>query len=82
MVECGESVRRPACVGERQAQGGQHISFALGRAGPAGQTQRGAQLTDPRIDITDIAQNDPRGLMGHRGLIRAGPPRQHSSRPG
>ncbi|MGP8001381.1 MAG: hypothetical protein ACLPKI_29260 [Streptosporangiaceae bacterium] len=71
-VECREPGRRPACVGEGQPQGGQHVSLALRRAGPASQAQRGSQLLNPGTDIAGIAQNNSRGLMGHRCLIPAG----------
>ena len=81
-VKCGQSFSGPAGVDKRHPQSRQHISFAFGQAGPAGQTQRSTRLTDPLIDITNIAQNDRSGLMSHRGLIRAGQLRQNCTRPG
>ena len=65
LVECGESGRGLACISKCQSQRGQHISFSFGGTGLAGQAQCGAQLTDSRIDITGIAQNNSGGLMSN-----------------
>ena len=70
-------VRRPAREDECYSQAGQHLSFAFRRAGPACQAQRVTQLAKACVDITELAQHDSRGLMSHRGLIRARPPLQN-----
>ena len=72
--------RRPAREDERYAQAGEHIGLALGRAGTAGLAQCLAQFTDPGLDVAVVAQHDPRGLMGHGGVIRARPSGEHGTR--
>ncbi len=81
-VECGQPGCRPARVRERQPEGGQHVSLALGGTGLAGQPKRGPQFTDPRADITSIPQNNSGGLMGYGCLIRARPLRENCACPG
>ncbi len=81
-IEGGESARRLACVDERGPQGPEHIGLAFRRTVLAGQLQRAAQLADPGIDITGIAQDDPGGLTSDGGLMRARPAAQYRTRPG
>jgi hypothetical protein len=64
-VECGQPGRRPVGEDERCAEAGEYVGFALGRAGAAGLAQRQAQFTDPGLDVAEVAQHDPRGLMSH-----------------
>ena len=64
-LEGGQPGRRPAREDERHAQAGEDLGFPLDRAGAAGLAQRLAQLTDPGLDVAEVTQHDPRGLMGH-----------------
>jgi len=70
-----ESVRRPARVDQRRTERSQHIRFTILRATPAGQPKRGAELTDPRAHVTDIAKDDPCSLARYRRRIGIGPGR-------
>ena len=81
-VEGGQPGRRPAREDERHAQAGEYLGLALGRAGAAGLAQRLAQFTDPGLDVAEVAQHDPRGLMSHRGVMRARPSGEHGTRSG
>jgi hypothetical protein len=80
--EGGQPGRRPAREEERHAQAGQDIGFTLGRARAAGLAQCLAQFTDPGLDVAEVAQHDPRGLMGHGGVMRARPSGEHGARSG
>ena len=81
-IKGGEPLGCPACVDERQAQGGQHVGLPLRRAGLPGQAQRAAQLAYARADVTEITQHDSGRLVRYRCLVRAGPFRQNGARLG
>ena len=74
-VKGGIPACSPARVNQGQAQRPQHISFAIRRSDPAGQTQRGPQLTYPGIDIADVTQDDPGRLVCYQRLVLARMPR-------
>ena len=74
LVEGGQSGSGPARVDKRHSQAGEDIGFAFGRARPARQAQRHAELTDPGFDITELTRDNRRGLMSHRSVIWAWPP--------
>jgi len=74
-IKRGKSLRCPACKDECGTESSQHVGFAILRASPAGQAQRGPEFTDPRAHITDIAKDDPGGLARYRRRIGIGPGR-------
>ena len=81
-LEGGQPGRRPARENERHAQAGEDLGLALGRAGAAGLAQCLAQFTDPGLDVAVVAQHDPRGLMGHGGVVRVRSSGEHGTRSG
>ena len=76
----------PGCgaagIDKPDPQGGQDVGLALSRAQLTGQPQRRAQLTDSRLDIAVLPQDDPRGLVRDACLAQGGPCREHRAGPG
>jgi hypothetical protein len=74
-IKGSKPVGRPACKDESGPKGSQHVCFTVLRTSPAGQAQCGTKLANPRLHITDIAKDDPGGLVCNRRCIRMGPRR-------
>ena len=80
LVERGQPGAGPAGVGQRDPEGGARVRLAGGRPGLLGGPHRGPQFDQGRVQVTELTQHHPGGMVCDRRLQRFGPAGQY--RPG
>jgi hypothetical protein len=70
-IEGGQGIGSATREGERDTEGAQHISFALGRANLLSAPQSTPELADACANVANVAQDYPGGLVRDQRAIWA-----------